>query len=112
MFRKLVLTLAVAALIASAGTVPTGTHYRVSLSQTSVVRGTELKAGDYRLSLADSTVTIVAENGKNPVEVPVKVETQDKKFSSTVVRFDTASGKAVISEIRLGGTKTKLIFNQ
>jgi len=101
----------VAALIASAGTVPTGTRYRITLLQTAVFQGTELKAGDYRLSLADSKVTITNENGKHPLEVPVKVETEDKKFETTTVRFNTATGKAVVSEIRLGGTKTRLVFN-
>ena len=111
MFKKLVLMIAAVALLASAGTVPSGTHYRITLAQTAVVQGTQLKAGDYRLSLTDSKVTITAENGKNPLEVPVKVETQDKKFESTTVRFDTTTGKPVISEIRLGGTKTRLVFN-
>jgi hypothetical protein len=103
--------LAVVALIASAGTVPTGTRYRITLLQNAVFQGTELKAGEYRLSLAESKVTITNEDGKHPMEVPVKVETQDKKFETTTVRFNTASGKAVVSEIRLGGTKTRLVFN-
>jgi hypothetical protein len=111
MFKKLVLIVAAAALLASAGTVPSGTHYKITLLQAIVFQGTELKAGDYRLSLGDSKVTITNENGKHPLEVPVKVETGDTKFDSTLVRFNTASGKAVISEIRLGGTKTRLVFN-
>jgi hypothetical protein len=111
MIKKLVLILAIVALVASAGTVPSGPRYKVTLTQTSVVQGTELKAGDYQLSLADSKLTIIADNGKNPVEVAVKVETDNKKFETTMVRFNTATGKAVISEIRLGGTKTRLLFN-
>jgi len=111
MFKKLVLMLAAAALIASAGTVPAGARYRITLLQPAVVQGTVLKAGDYRLNLADSKLTITADNGKNPLEVTVKVETEGTKYDNTVVRFDTATGKAVISEIRLGGTKTRLVFN-
>ena len=111
MLKKLVLILAIAALVVSAGTVPTGSRYKITLSQTSVVQGTELKAGDYRISFADSKATITPDNGKNPVEVAVKVQTEEKKFGNTMVRFNTATGKAVISEIRLGGTNTRLIFN-
>ena len=111
MIKKLVLILAIVALVASAGTVPSGPHYRITLTQTSVVQGTELKAGDYQLSLENAKVTITTETGKNPVEVAVKVETETKKFDTTMVRFNTANGKAVISEIRLGGTKTRLVFN-
>jgi hypothetical protein len=70
-----------------------------------------LKAGDYRLSLAESKLTITTDSGKHPLEVTVKIETEDKKYDTTVVQVNTASGKPVISEIRLGGTKTKLVFN-
>ena len=106
MFKRFVLAFAILGLaVASAET------YRVTLSQPSTVEGKQLKAGDYRLNLAESKLTIIADNGKKALEVTVKVETEDKKFDITSVQFDTLSGKPVISEIRLGGTKTKLIFN-
>jgi len=111
MFRKLVLILAAVALLAFAGTAPTGGHYKITLMQPAVVQGTVLKAGDYRLLLANSQLTIVADNGKNLIQVAVKVETEPTKFDSTTVRLDMSSGKAVLSEIRLGGTRTRLIFN-
>jgi len=112
MFRKLVLVFAILALVASAGTVPAGTHYKITLLQPSVVKGTVLKAGDYKLSLGDAKVTITPTNGKNPLEVPVKVESVETKFADTVIGYASENGKSVISEIRLGGTKTKLVFNQ
>jgi len=111
MLRKLILMLAVIALVASAGTVPVGGHYKVTLFEPAAVQGTVLPAGEYKLQLQDTKLTIIAENGKHPVEVTVKVETTDKKFDATSVQLDTATGKAVIAEIRLGGTKTKLVFN-
>jgi hypothetical protein len=111
MFKKFVFVLAVAALIASAGTVPSGAHYTITLTQPAVVQGTVLKAGEYRLTLANSKATFTTDTGKNPVETPVTVETQDKKFDATLVKYTSASGKTVISEIRLGGTKTRLVFN-
>ncbi len=105
MIKKLILAFAILALaVASAET------YRITLFQPSVVKGTELKAGDYRLNLEGSKLTIV--NGKNTVEVPVKVENGDQKFSSTSVRYATDNGKYTIAEIRVGGTKTKLVINQ
>jgi hypothetical protein len=111
MLKKIALMLAVVALVAIAGTVPSVGHYSITLVQASSVQGTVLKAGDYRLRLADSKVTITSETGKNLVEVPVKVETEEKKFDRTMVQIDNSNGKPAISEIRLGGTKTKLIFN-
>lgn len=110
MLTKLVLVFAVLALVVSAGTVPAGGVYRITLAQPSVVKDTTLKAGDYKLNLGDAKVTITASNGKNPVEVPVKIETVEKKFGDTVIGYATENGKSVISEIRLGGTKTRLVF--
>jgi hypothetical protein len=103
MLKKFVLTFAILALaVASAAT------YRVTLFQPSVVKGNELKAGDYRLNVQNDKVTIV--NGKHSVEVPVKIENVEQKYDSTAVRYSDEGGKTTISEIRLGGTKTKLVF--
>jgi hypothetical protein len=83
--------------------------YSVTLFQDSVLAGTELKAGDYRLDLTDSK--IVVKSGKKVVESPVKVETGDTKFSATTVRYANSEGKFRIQEIRLGGTNLRLIVN-
>jgi hypothetical protein len=111
MLKRFVVAFAILALaLASAGTVPApGSSYKVTLMQPSVVKGNELKAGEYRLNLGVEKVTIV--NGKLSIEVPVTVESVDKKFETTAIRYTDQNGKASISEIRLGGTKTKLVFN-
>jgi hypothetical protein len=98
-FAFLVLALAVA----SAKT------YTVTLFQPAVLAGTELKPGEYQLDLNDTKVVI--KNGKVKVESAVKVETADSKFNTTTVRFANGDGKLRIQEIRLGGTKLKLVFN-
>jgi hypothetical protein len=112
MIKKLVLIFAILAVVAAtAGTVPgVSGNYKVTLLQPSVVNGTVLKPGEYRLNVAADKVTIV--NGKNSVEVPVKIETAEQKFDSTAIRYTEQDGKASISEIRLGGTKTRLVFNR
>ncbi|MBZ5618138.1 MAG: hypothetical protein LAQ69_05285 [Acidobacteriia bacterium] len=112
MLKKFVLAFAILALaLATAGTVANvGGSYKITLVQPSAVNGNDLKAGDYRLTLGSEKVTIVS--GKTSVEVPVSVESVDKKFDATAIRYSTVGGKQVISEIRLGGTKTKLVFNQ
>ena len=84
--------------------------YDVSFNQAVTVAGTELKAGGYRLDLAGDKVVIT--NGKQSVESPVKVEQGDRKYGSTLVQLtNAASGKFLIQEIDLGGTKTKLVFS-
>jgi hypothetical protein len=111
MVRKFLVAFAILALVvACAGTVPApGSSFRVNLTQPSVVKGSELKPGEYKLSLGVDKATFSA--GKTSVEAPVKVETATEKFRSTAVRYITENGKAVISEIRIGGTTTRLLFN-
>jgi hypothetical protein len=103
MLKRFVLAFVVLALaVASAAT------YKVTIRQSSAVNGNELKAGDYRLNVQNDKVTMV--NGKQSVEVPVKVENVEQKYDTTTIRYSNEGGKFTISEIRLGGTKTKLVF--
>ncbi len=83
--------------------------YSVTLFQDSVLAGTELKAGDYRIDLTDSK--IVVKGGKQVVESAVKVEKSDTKYSATTVRYANGEGKYRIQEIRLGGTNLKLVVD-
>ena len=73
-----------------------------------MLNGKQLKAGDYRFNVENSKVTIV--RGKESVEVAVKVESSDSKFDNTAVRYTGTGDKVTITEIRIGGTKTKLLF--
>jgi hypothetical protein len=111
MLQKFLVAFAImAVVVAFAGTVPApGSSFRINLSQPSVVRGAELKPGEYRVSLGAEKVTFV--NGKTAVDASVKIETGTEKFNNTAVRYVTEAGKAVISEIRIGGTATRLVFN-
>ena len=111
MISKFLAAFAILALVvASAGTVPApGSSYKVTLSQPSVIKGSDLKPGEYQVTVGADKATFVA--GKTTVETPVKIETGTEKYRSTAVRYTNENGKAVISEIRLGGTATRLIFN-
>jgi hypothetical protein len=84
-------------------------HYTVTLHQPTMVAGTELKAGDYKVEINGNKAILTS--GKKSVEAPVKVESGDQKFASTTVRYATAGGNYQIDEIRVGGTKTKLVFD-
>jgi hypothetical protein len=106
------MVMALLALVASAGTVPVGSHYKITLDRPSVVNGTVLKPGDYRMTVESEKVVITTATGKNPIEAPVKVETAEKKFSDTVIGYVTENGKESLSEIRLGGTTTRVVFNR
>lgn len=81
--------------------------YRVTLLEPSVIGGKELKPGDYKVTVDNNKATI---KGRDSVEVNVKVETTEKKFGTTAVRYTQADGKNNVQEIRVGNTKTKLVF--
>src|SRR6476619_6688839 len=83
--------------------------FSVTLFQKSIIGGAELQPGDYKLELAESKVTM--RSGQKTAEAAVEVQTADEKFSSTSVKYQNGDGKYRILEIRLGGTKTKLLFN-
>jgi hypothetical protein len=82
--------------------------YSVTLTKPNMVGATELKPGDYKIEVNDQKA--VLRNGKVQTESPVKVEEGDTKFDTTVVRYGNVDGKLRIQEIRIGGTKTKLVF--
>ena len=104
MTQRFLLAFLLAALaVASAKT------YTISFNQPVTVAGTQLQAGDYRLNLDSDKVVIT--NGKLSAQTPVKVEESDTKFRTTHMRLTNTDGKMLVQEIDLGGTKTKLVFN-
>jgi|SRR5689334_5212671 hypothetical protein len=109
MLKRIVIALAIFALAASAGSVPAKvTSFTVNLMQKATIQGQELKAGEYRVTINGEKASFL--KGKQAVEVPVKVETVEQKFDNTAVRY-TGTEKVTITEIRVGGSKTKLLFN-
>lgn len=97
-------TLAVAA--ASAAT------YHVRLLEDSMVNGTELKAGDYKVDVLDKDNKAIFHKGKQTTEAKVKVETANDKFSKTTVRYDNGDGKMKLQQLSIGGSNFRLIFSE
>lgn len=104
MTKKIILSLATLAMALSAET------HRLTLFQNTTINGKELKPGDYKVEVKDSKAVI--SRGKESVESAVRVETTDAKFGSTSVRYVNGDGKSNLQEIRIGGTKTKLVFGE
>lgn len=80
-------------------------NYKLELTQDSVIEGKNLKAGEYRVSFENGNAVI--KHGKETIEVPAREETEGSKFASSSLIYQ-ADGK--LSEVRFGGTHTKLIF--
>jgi hypothetical protein len=102
---KLVLSLVAFAAMAMAA----GKTYDLKLYEPAMVGNTELKAGEYRVQVTDDKAVI--KGSKVQKEAAIKIETADSKYNTTTVRL-SAGEKPQIKEIRLGGTKTKLVFSE
>jgi hypothetical protein len=82
--------------------------YTVTLYQKSMLGNMELEPGEYRIEVVDQKAVI--RNGSKQGEAPVRVETGDTKFPANSVRLSVGGGTPRVQEIRIGGTKTKLVF--
>ena len=105
MMKKVLITFATLAVaVASAATT-----YRVKFVEPTVVNGTTLKAGDYKVEVLDNKAVFTA--GKHTTEAKVKVESADQKFNSTSFRYDkTTDGALKLQELKIGGSNTRLVF--
>jgi hypothetical protein len=83
--------------------------YSVTLSHDMTVGNAELKAGEYQLEVVGDKAILT--KGKVQAEAPAKLESAPQEFRTTTMRVQEEGGKTRISEIRLGGTKTKVVFN-
>ncbi|MFN0167123.1 MAG: hypothetical protein ACKV22_11900 [Bryobacteraceae bacterium] len=106
MLKKVFLLVTVLAMTALAS----AKTYSITLFEPSHVAGTVLSPGDYKIDLKDND-KVTIRSGKTVVEAEARLETTDQKFSATSVRYLNGDGKYRIQEIRLGGTKSKLVFN-
>lgn len=104
MKKLLVLCLATASFALAAAE-----SHRITLFQNSLVNGTELKAGEYKMEVLGDK--IVLKSGKVKVEAPAKMESSTAKYNTNSVIYKSDGGKYEIREIHVGGTKTKVVLN-
>jgi hypothetical protein len=104
MTLKTTLFTAVAAL--TMGALGQAATYHVTLLKPTVVAGQELKPGEYKVEVNNNTAVI--SHGKQLVETKVKTAEADKKFGTTVVKYQVEGDKFKLIEIGIGGSKTKL----
>ena len=97
---KLTFALPIFALMAYAGS---SSH--ITLVDPEYVGSTQLKPGDYKVEVEGNQAKF--KSGKEVVEVPATVKTDDKKHPDT--SFETNNSK--ITEIHIGGTNTTIVLN-
>ena len=89
-------------------TVASAATFHFTVSDPQWVAGKELKPGEYSIKVDGDKATI--KSGKNVIEVPAKVENGTSKFNSTSLFTQSVNGKNVIEQIRVGGSTTKIVF--
>lgn len=103
--KKMIVCLVAAVSLVWAGAMSS----KVTLFQPSSLNGVDLKPGDYKIVVDGDKLTI--QNGKTKAEAAVKAEENAEKFAATSIRYSTGDGKMKITEIRIGGTHTRLVVN-
>ena len=83
--------------------------HRVTLFQETLVNGTTLKPGEYKVIVDNGKA--VLEKGKSRAEAQVNIETDIDQYMPTTIRYQNGDGQYRLKEIRLGGTNTKLVFS-
>ena len=103
---KLVLTFATVALTVASAAENT---YHFTLQEPASLNGTQLKPGSYKLEIEGDKA--IVKSGKTIVESPARLETVEHKYTLTTVDLDSINNKPRISEIHVGGTKTRIVFS-
>jgi len=86
--------------------------YKVVLSSLYKVGNTEFQPGDYKVTVDGSKkVRFTAIKTGKTTEVEAKVESADSKFDHTAVTSKRVDGVTRLSEIQIGGSKTKIAFD-
>ena len=78
--------------------------YKVTLPSDLTAGDTQLKAGEYTVTLAGKQA--VFKKGKESIQVPAVVEKNDKKFPDTLLEISGTK----IESIDIGGTDLKIMF--
>jgi hypothetical protein len=85
--------------------------YSITIGQTSVVAGTKLKPGNYKLKIEGSKAVFLDNRNETAAEAKATVENAPKKFDVTSVYSKRVGGETEIDSITLGGTHMKVDFN-
>ena len=111
MSKKLVLIFLAIAFVLAAGSIPKVATYQFTLYRPAAVNGSVLQPGSYKVFVRDAVAFVTAQDG-HVVQAPVKIETAPTKFETSSLTIDGQGSNAVLSEIGLGGSKTKLLFGR
>jgi hypothetical protein len=94
-----------------AGSAYADQRYRITLSSVSKIGNTEFKPGEYKMVVEAPKVRFTHLNTGKEVELAAKVVQAVEKNEHTTIHSKSVDGFAQISEIRIGGSKTRIAFD-
>jgi hypothetical protein len=97
------------ACVFSLGIAAAASSYHVKVLDPTWVGGSELKPGDYQVTVDGDKVSF--KQGKTVVSVSAKVETNASKYAETQMDVKTVNGQDKLQELDLGGTKSKILLS-
>lgn len=86
------------------GIASAASSYKVNLSQSTWVGGTELKAGEYKVEVQNGQA--VFKGDKQTAQAPAVEEKNDKKYPYTTLEAKDSK----LNEVHIGGTNVKLVI--
>jgi hypothetical protein len=85
--------------------------YRFTLNVASRIGNAELQPGEYKLVVDGPKVVLTELRTHKSIALEANVENADKKFDRTEIHTEKVDGVSQISEIRIGGSRTKVAFH-
>jgi len=86
--------------------------YDILLDGPTRVGSTQLKPGQYKVKVDGSQVVFTDATSEKSVTAAAKIASNDKKFEHTTVQTNSQNGVDNLQEIDLGGSTTKLQFDE
>jgi len=83
--------------------------YTIRISDTCQAGTVQLQPGEYKVKLEGSKVVLVDSKGRS-IEAPAKVEETGQKFPYSSVATSRTEGGNRLNWISLGGSKTRIVF--
>ena len=94
-----------------AGSALADQSYRITLGSVSKIGNIEFKPGEYKLVIDAPKVRLTHLNSGKDVELEAKVIDAETNNNQTAIHSTKVDGVAQISEIHIGGSKTRIAFN-
>ena len=84
-------------------------HYTLTITEKTMAGNTELKPGEYRITLEGSQAVVTDQNG-NQLDINGTVATADHKFGVTSATSTTGDGTNRLVSVQLCGTNYQVVF--